>query len=57
MGKLKMDSPIYCIKDNWENCDNERSSMHKAEYDLNAIMYPYVPCLWYIIYYALLQEI
>ena len=57
MGKLKMDSPVYCIKDNWENCDNERSSMHKAEYDLNASMYPYVPCLWYIIYYALLQEI
>ena len=40
MGKLKIDSPIYCIKDNWENGDNERSSMHKAEYDLNAIMYP-----------------
>ena len=46
MGKLKAQSPICCIKYNWENWLNRKHILdriyltHKAEYDLKAIMNP-----------------
>ena len=46
MGKLEMHSPIYCIKDNWNNQLNLKHTLDRI-YDYENIFYISKPIIFY----------